>query len=600
MQSEQGHHIKVTLSVWLLAAMFAVPFTIGYHVTPITSFYNEIAAFLLGLLAMYPLLVREAWKSLQWPKASIMFLGLILIILLQCALDLIPTRSQALMYACYFIWSVMLMLLGTHHQKHIAIDQILNRLAKGFVLAAWFNVGYVVVQCLYKAELYIPSFMVSSSFGAISQANQFASFMAIAIISLIYLKFSRLNNATPSRTQTILNTLHFNLGLVAFILLLTLSGSRSSWLYLLVMVAFAFWFAFKQADHSIKLTASSLCKLSLLLLPAFLIMQSLVAEFAHEYAVTAAQRFNEFGDSQAAGGLKVRLYMWQQSLQIFMQHPLTGVGFGQTRWFTFSTLDQSLPTAMDGAYENPHNLVMQLLSEVGLIGTLIVLIPLVLWLKPFFKQPQSVHAWWLLSVLGVLGIHSMLEYPMSYAYFLGLAAYLIGLTQKNAWNLLGRTKIWLHYTVVALLGFGLLICIHTFNSYHKLDHWVRVLMQKQFTVDAMDQYYETISWLNQKSLLAAYSYPMFLLAIEFLPIDETGKQAVNQMSLRVLPMPKSAYLQVVYLLQQNKEKEALHAMKLAIQAYPADYEQRLKSVPPTILNQFKQLHSQAKQALSSD
>lgn len=597
MQAEQVLNIKITLSLWLLAAMFAVPFTIGYHITPIPSFYNEITAFLFGLLAMYPLLVRDAWKSLQWPQASVLFLGLIPIIIVQCAMDLIPTRSQALMYACYFFWSVMLMLLGAYHQQQIAMDAILKRLAKGIVLAAWFNVAYVFLQWLQKTGVYSPDFMLAGSFGAISQANHFASFMAIAIISLIYLKFSRLNNPAQSRVQAVVNTLHFNLGLFAFILLLTLSGSRSSWLYLLAMSAFAFWFVFKQTDHPIKLTAISLCKLSLLLLPVFLIMQWLVAEFAHEYVVTAAQRFNEFGDPQAAGGLKVRLYMWQQSLQIFMQHPWAGVGFGQTRWFTFSTLDQSLPTAMDGAYENPHNLIMQLLTEVGLIGTLIVLIPLFLWLKSFIKQPQSVQAWWLLSVLGVLGIHSMLEYPMSYAYYLGFVAYLIGLTQKNTWHLIGRAKAILHYSSVALLGIGLLICIHTFNSYHKLDHWIRMLMQKQFTAQAMDQYYETISWLNQKSLLASYSYPMFLLAIEFLPIDDTGKQAVNEMSLRVLPMPKSAYLQVVYLLQQNKEKEALQAMKLAAQAFPADYDARLKSVPPALLDQFQELHRQAKQAL---
>lgn len=591
----KANHI---FSVWLAAAMFSVPFVVSYHITPIPSFYNEIVAFGLGLLALYPLLTKAAWQEVIIPKV-VVWIFLIPLIVVQCYLDLIPTRSQALIYTCYLLWALLLMQLGSIHQRQFNSEEIYRRLASLIVLAAWFNVFYVGLQYLHKTGVYKPSFLMADTYGAISQTNHFASFVAIALVSLIYLFYTRPDSDDERRGGIQVSSVHFYAGLVAFMLLLSFSGSRSGWIYLGIMLVLSIWWSFKHPSEKLRTISRKVSLIVLLLLPTFSLMQFLISLYSHGEVLVAADRLGELADTQTVGGLKARLYMWHQSLQLFLSHPWLGIGLAQTAWATYSRLDEALPKGIDGVYENPHNLVVQLLSEVGIIGAIIVILPLLMWLKSVIRKPESASNWWLLAVLGILMTHAMLEYPMNYAYYLGLFAYLIGFAQISTWRLeinnIGKRT--LQYGLAGLTALGMLVTIHTFSAYHKLDDWVRILMRNQFTAQSMDPYYETVSWMNRKSLLAAYSYPMFLLAIEYLPVDAAGKQAVNEFSLRVLPMPKSAYLQALYLLQQNKDEQALLAMKLALQAFPMDYNRRLSSVPDKDMERYQALYHAANQEL---
>ncbi len=594
MSESRTYYPDEKISIWLIAAMFAVPFAIGYHITPIPSFYNEIAAFGFGLLALCPLLLSKNWQTFKIAPITMLWLLFIPLIILQCKIGLIPTRSQALMYTGYMIWAAMLAMLGSLHREQYTPQKIIRPLARMIVAVAWFNVFYVTLQLLQKYGLYEPTFMLAGSFGAISQGNHFASFNAIAIASLMYLQLDAPASSRPA-AATFMARLHLVLGLLAFMTMLTISGSRSVWLYLAALAALSVWLAARQRHLKLRQFGGRAALVMIVLLPLFWLLQLAVSEFSAGKVLTATQRLAELTDQQAVGGIKMRLYMWQQSLEFFMQNPWLGHGLGNTRAATFATLDTVLPKGIPGSYEHPHNLFMWLLSETGLVGTLIVLLPLAFWLKACIRKPDSTEQWWLLGTLGILGIHGMLEYPFSYAYFLGLAAYLMGFSQPAVWNLAkyAASARFARYAVSVVLGFSMLISLHTFSAYHKLDHWVRMLMQKQFRAESMAQYYDTVSWLNQKSLLAAYSYPMFLLAIEYMPIDTAGKQAVNEQSLKILPMPKSAYLQPLYLLHQGKRDEALHAMELAVQSYPDDYKDRLKSVPPEMRAQYEVLYQAA-------
>jgi len=187
MNPDKTYALDEKLSIWLVSAMFAIPFAIGYHIIPITSFYNEITAFMLGLLALYPLLLNKNWQPLKVAKVNSMWLGLIPLIILQYQLELIPTRSQALTYVFYMLWAAMLTMLGTLHQRQFALATVIRRLSVMIIGVAWFNVFYVGLQLLQKYGVYEPTFMLARSFGAISQANHFASFNALALASLIYL-----------------------------------------------------------------------------------------------------------------------------------------------------------------------------------------------------------------------------------------------------------------------------------------------------------------------------------------------------------------------------------------------------------------------------
>ena len=595
-------------SVWLAAAMFAIPFAIGYHVMPVASFYNEIAAFALGLLALYPLVCRRHWQDISVEKVAVIWPALAVLVVVQYQFGLIPTPSQAFMYVCYLLWAACLTLLGGLHRKLFGLASVIRCFCLLIIGVAWFNLAYVGLQFLYKYGLYQPDFLLASGFGAISQANHFASFNAIAIACLLYLDFLPSRPGRPAWAKAVSGT-HFYLALTAFTAMLAISGSRSAWLYLGAMLLFALWLARGQAasaagnpvGNPARTSARRIVTLTLLLLPAFALLQWLMATFAHAFVTTAAERMLEFTDASAVGGWKMRLAMWQQSLQLFMQQPWLGTGLAQTRGATYAWTGPLLASGHPGSYEHPHNLVVQLLSETGLTGALLVLLPLACWCLAFFRQPDSPEKWWLLSLFAVFAIHSLLEYPLNFAYYLGFAAYLLGLAQVSTWHFPVAAPLrHAGRAVIALcLVAGLALCWHTLGAYQKIDRWMRLLAQNQFSLQHIEPYYDTLAWLNEKSLLAAYSYPMFLLAIEHLPLDNAGKQAVNALSLRILPMPKSAYLQPLYLLQQQKKAEALQAMRLAVRAYPDDYRAKLRHVPPALLDDYVQLYEQARQTQES-
>ncbi len=578
----------------LVAALFVLPFMLGYHTVPIPSFYNESAAFILGLLALYPLFNWASWRSLNLPYFSLAILGLIPLMVYQYNVGLIPTRSQALTYALYVLWAVMLIFLGAYHKTVMALPEIIRRLAHTIVFGAWFNIFYLLLQVAQKAGIITPHPWLAGGYGAIAQANHLSSFSALGIASILFIHGG---GQIPAGSSSLLRRIYISASLLVCLILLTISGSRSGWLYMMSMTILAFWFANKKTD-AIGLAARQSAYILLFMLPLYALTQYLIAETAQAFFTTALQRFDEFGNPQAIGGVKMRFYMWQQSLQLFCQQPWLGYGMGQTRWLTFSTLDNALPQGMPGSYEHPHNLLIFTLTEIGLIGSLLVFMPLCCWLWTVIKQPHTYSQWWLISVLSVIGIHASLEYPLSYAYFLGLSAYLIGLTHHGRYRLSRLSSRCCAKLTTLLTSLGLCICVHTSYSYYQLDECVRGLMPGRLNAQQLSHYYATIAWLNQKSLLAAYSYPLFLLAIEYLPVDQAGKQAINDLSLKVLPMPKSAYLAPLYLLQQQLPQAAEQAMLRAIQSYPEEYTDRLKSVPSQWLPAYRALYEAAQRKLT--
>lgn len=71
-----------------------------------------------------------------------------------------------------------------------------------------------------------------------------------------------------------------------------------------------------------------------------------------------------------AGSLTDRTYFISGSIQIFLEHPLIGVGFGWWReaWIPWASTHE-IPTPE--IWEFPHNDYMSLLSEGGIVGTIL-------------------------------------------------------------------------------------------------------------------------------------------------------------------------------------------------------------------------------------
>lgn len=135
--------------------------------------------------------------------------------------------------------------------------------------------------------------------------------------------------------------------------------------------------------------------------------------------------------------VNARAMIWRNAWQVFEHLPWFGAGWGQLGWgLQHAAIHHALhPLPLDNI-DNAHDLILQLLAETGLVGTVPILLVALAWLwrsargwmrlgrsKPEDPTPLPLTAW-----MGVafLGLHSLVEYPLWYLYFLWVFAFLAG------------------------------------------------------------------------------------------------------------------------------------------------------------------------------
>lgn len=211
--------------------------------------------------------------------------------------------------------------------------------------------------------------------------------------------------------------------LFAMVLAVALSASRTGALSLGVLLLWA------AVDRSLPHAARWALALSPV---AYLVCWAGLAEYAawqhaHFYA---AERLQSNGDISSS-----RFAIWRNALTLVAQNPWTGVGWGN---FNFAWTFTPFPNRPIAFFDHTHNLPLQLAVEIGLPATALVLglFGWALWRargawRVAGEQPGH-PARAAFAMLVVLGAHSLLEYPLWYAYFLLPAAWALGVFLGSA------------------------------------------------------------------------------------------------------------------------------------------------------------------------
>lgn len=124
-------------------------------------------------------------------------------------------------------------------------------------------------------------------------------------------------------------------------------------------------------------------------------------------------RFESITNTTTDGSNLGRFDVWTSSINMFKDHPVTGVGIGQ--WRTIYEASYRLPTENQHLY-HAHNNFIQLLGEVGLLGLLGVLIfygsiiidNFVVWFKK--REPYSLCA--MIAVICYVFVFGQVEYTL--------------------------------------------------------------------------------------------------------------------------------------------------------------------------------------------
>ncbi|WP_158649344.1 PglL family O-oligosaccharyltransferase [Aquella oligotrophica] len=123
-----------------------------------------------------------------------------------------------------------------------------------------------------------------------------------------------------------------------------------------------------------------------------------------------------------------RLFMWKQGFQMFLHHPILGIGWYNYPQYIFINNNASLPQL--ALPNNSHNIFIQLLATTGLCGCLLFLTFVINILNQIRKLPpeqQILPAGIIICSL----IHSQTEYPLFYLPFFFCFIFTCGLVDNT-------------------------------------------------------------------------------------------------------------------------------------------------------------------------
>jgi O-antigen ligase len=306
---------------------------------------------------------------------------------------------------------------GAASGASVSREQIFIAFCWGWVIAGLLNCGVAVVQ------VFAPSWpdgvwLARSGFpgravGNLRQPNHLSSLLlwsAIASIGLLQLKALR---PWPAR------------GLFALLMAaLVLTASRTGLVSVLLLCA---WGLLDR--HLARGTRQVLIAAPLLYAIAWWGMWLWAQTGEHSFGGQARLQETDISSS--------RFGIWANALALIARQPWAGVGFGEFNLAWSMTPFPGRPTAF---FDHAHNLPLQLAVELGLplAGAVLALLAWALWRAWRAGRGGDTAARCACVLVGMIGMHSLLEYPMWYAYFLLPAAWAWGfalaeLRSPDAW-----------------------------------------------------------------------------------------------------------------------------------------------------------------------
>lgn len=402
---------------WLAAAAGAVaaPVLVAFNLSPSATFLNQAAAMVgWGVWAMLlaAVLPRGAAGALKaaGPLA------------LLAALMLVAAGAFAAPYWAALPWSMALPALAM-----IAAAMLVAALAAALQRSGWgeqafaaFCIALLIAglasTLVGLVQVYLPEWADGTwiapsangdrAVGNLRQPNHLSSLLLWSMIATLWLGES---GWLPRRLASVL--------LLVLLAGVVLTASRTG------MVGAALLALWGAVDRGLSRAA----RVQLWLVPL------VYWGFYELYAAIAHQQAALFGGEvqlQKSDISSSRFGIWANTLSLIAAHPWAGVGFGEFNFAWSLNVFPGRPTAF---FDHTHNLPLHLAVELGLplAGLVIALLLFALWrgwrdaLSGTPADMAMRRA--ALALVVMISLHSLLEYPLWYSYFLLPAAFAFGL-----------------------------------------------------------------------------------------------------------------------------------------------------------------------------
>lgn len=397
--------LKATACAGML--LLCLAWLVPNHYRPWPSFHSELLAFIgITLLLGSRLLIGA--NKLQLPRIVVCLLLVAGVPWLQFLVGVTQYGGDALTVSLYFAGLLGAMAVGyTHQQAKTPAQGSSIALMHVLWLGALVSAAIGLVQWLSLHDefslLITESTLGDRAMGNLAQSNHLSTLLLLGAVALACVFEKR-----------VIGTMAFVLGVVFLSLLLVLTQSRTGMLGVAVLAVF-FWF--KRRHHTARWPAAVPALWALL----FLLATQLLPKVS-EFLLMGGDRAVAFTDSSG------RWQLWKQFGYGILQEPWLGYGW-----------NQSVRAQMVGAMVYPgeltsdyaHNLVIDLLAWNGLpLGMLLIGLG-VYWFVNRAWRVRGTDAIYAMACLIPVFVHSLLEYPFAYGYFLLPAGVMVGIIEAS-------------------------------------------------------------------------------------------------------------------------------------------------------------------------
>jgi len=542
-------------SLLCLGLMVVLPFMARAQAPPTPSFLAEVIAAALGLLACVSL--SALGTRMAFPRSALVFPAFAAIIVVQLSFGWLAFPQQGLLAMLYLAWAGVLSVLAATLRREMGLERVVAALAWFLTLGAVLNCAVGLAQ---QFDSYGPfgRYVLEASkervWGNLAQPNHLADYLSLGLASVGFLFATR-------RLHTLLAAL---IATVAVYVLIQ-TGTRAVLLYLGAMFAGAAWIAWRRPDpvHRRLATFVVLC------LGAYVLLPPLLRELAPA-SLGSSGAWGRWRADALTHDLRGRL--WSAAWHMFLQAPWLGHGLREYAHQYFQINPHLPPRAVGGFHDHAHNLPLHVMAEFGVAGLAVLVLATLAWIRGLLRLPAGAAAWWVGALAAVLGLHSMLEYPLWYAFFLGPAALILGLGDGDTVEFKtdhGGAGRWRWY---ALAGFtlGAVALGQLVRDYLVLESFAAFRHRYlHATAAANRKAGELLMDVHRTSLLAPLVELGLSRSIRIEPGHLDEKLLVNGRAMRVFPVDDVVYRQAMLLALRGDEQAARAQWSAALAAFPA-------------------------------
>ena len=358
-----------------------------------------------------------------------------------------------------FSWTCMALLLTALGLRGAPLPQglVLRVTAGAWLAAALLSAFIGLVQYFGFSAMFegwVNHTGRAEAFGNLRQRNQFASLMNIGLAALLWW-------AAQDTADRLVRWSFFLCAAVMLGLGNAASSSRTGFFEIILIAGLALWWGGGRQQRILAVLAAT----GLAYVLGSVTLPWLVG--LDPFSGSAWSRLQAGNDACFS-----RLTLWGNVWHLITQKPLLGWGWGELDYAHLVTLYPG--ERFCDILDNAHNLPLHLAVELGLPLALLACLGVVwgLWRsKPWRESdPGRQMAW---SVLVVLGLHSLLEYPLWYGPFQLAAIISLMLLWPRGRQLLARPGLWVGAGILTLVA-----CAYIAWDYNRISEIYRPVAER--------------------------------------------------------------------------------------------------------------------------